>query len=279
MTTSEGDFVRLQLLDSYNTYAWRQDRITREAWLRNNERIQTVRSRYFPTTSLQAADALDPALSPPDSQLSLYGGRDGADSFVTLSFLPVSHTLYDDNSHRSSENQLKLFNTAVRVDTRRKRLTLDELDLYSIAALTPRDELTGGLAGRFQIGVHPVLDQNLDELHPFTVEGALGIAIRPVKDIDTWLLLGAGTGTAAGRFFRTVNVESGLIVREIYSMKTVASVSAYWDKLDTSSHYEQIRFRQIKYLAPSSSLSLEAQWSTSARASRCLLSFGATRYF
>ena len=66
----------------------------------------------------EATDARNPAKSPPDMQASVgWAHRQGRD-WVQLGFLPVSHTLADDNTAYFSENELRLFDARVRVDTR-----------------------------------------------------------------------------------------------------------------------------------------------------------------
>lgn len=160
--------------------------------------LQSAQQQRYPDLQLRADTRRDPALSPPERQVGLGWLRRGGRDHVQWRFLPVSHTLSDDNRQHLSESELRLFDSSWLVDARTGRLSLDRLTIYSVQSLLPWDSLTGGLSGRFKLGIEPQPNLQRPDKKALLLEGAIGRTWRLADDLDAYVMLGADGGGAKG---------------------------------------------------------------------------------
>ena len=184
--------------------------------------LQATQQRLYPDLQLNADTRRDPALSPPERQLSVgWLHRDRRD-WLQLRFLPASHTLSDDNRQYFSENELRLFESSWLVDARTGRPSLDRLTVYAVQSLLPWDGLTGGVSGRFKLGIEGQPGVHASHKKALLIEGAIGRTWRITDDADAYVLVGGGWGWR-NRGHLYGQPEVGVIVREIWNMKSQVS--------------------------------------------------------
>lgn len=183
------------------------------------DRLQATQQRRYPDLQLNADTSRDPALSPPERQFSVGWLRRQGRDLVQLRFLPVSHTLSDDNRQYFSENELRLFESSWLVDTRTGRPSLDRLTVYAVQSLLPWDGLTGGISGRFKLGVESQPAVRRQDKKALLIEGAIGRTWRVTDDADAYVLVGGGWGWRnSGHLYGQPEV--GVVLREIWNMKS-----------------------------------------------------------
>lgn len=186
------------------------------------DRLQALQRLRYPELALNADTRRDPALSPPERQAGLGWLRRGGRDHLQLRFLPVSHTLSDDNRQHFSENELRLFDSSWLVDARTGRLSLDRLTVYSVQSLLPWERLTGGVSGRFKLGIEPQASLSRPDKKALLLEGAIGRTWRLVDDLDAYVLVGGGWGWRQSGYLYG-QPEVGVVIREIWNMKTQLS--------------------------------------------------------
>lgn len=184
--------------------------------------LQSQQRLRYPNLQLNADTRRDPALSPPERQAGLGWLKRGGRDHLQLRFLPVSHTLSDDNRQHFSENELRLFDSSWLVDARTGHLSLDRLTVYSVQSLLPWEPLTGGVSGRFKLGIEPQASLQRPDKKALLLEGGIGRTWRLMDDLDAYVLVGGGWGWRQSGYLYG-QPEVGVVIREIWDMKTQLS--------------------------------------------------------
>lgn len=248
-------FLQLMLAKTDNDYSFREGRLERSRWSQNREVIAQVRQRNFPHAHLEAGDDRNPLFAPPDKQLSFgVASVDGLPE-LRINFLPVSHFITDDNRRYFNENELLLFETEARV-SRHGTISLDHLTIYGIQALTPFDPLTGGVSGKFRIGIEQQRDEQLHKRRAGYISGAIGLTERFAGDIDAFALVGGGLGYAR-HTYGYADIEIGVLVREVFNMKSMLTFDSIMGQIDSGNRYDTLRFTQSKFLDRTQTIQFE----------------------
>ncbi len=240
----DSDYLRYSLAQAYTDY-----RLTEQA--NNSFLVKTASTlaelRLYPEKQLQIAAALNPANSPPDSQMSISTVGTDKHQQYRFSFLPASHWLIDNNDTYTQETELQLMGLTAYVD-QNQRLGVERLTLYKMQSYTPFSALTGGLSSKLLIqwGTNPY--QAPDASKAWTLSGAVGRTYRLSDDIDVFGLIGFGLGMTASVNNLPLTSEVGAIIREIASMKTVVSYERRYDVLQQSIVRDQLQLEQVHYL-------------------------------
>lgn len=248
-------FLRLMLAETDNDYAFRQGRLARSVWSQNREVLAQIKQRDYPHTQLETGDDRNPLFAPPDKQLSFGLASVEGLPELRINFLPVSHFITDDNRRYFNENELLLFETEAHV-SRRGTLSLDHLTIYGIQALTPFDPLTGGISGKFRIGVEQQRDAQLQKRRAAYISGAVGLTERVAGDVDMFVLAGGGLGYAR-HSYAYADIQAGILVREVFNMKSMLTYDRIMGQVDSGTHYDTLRFTQSKYLDRTQTIQLE----------------------
>lgn len=271
-------FLRLMLAEAENDYAYRNKRLDRSRWTRNREVLAEVRQAQFPDASIETGDDRNPLYAPPEKQVSVGLSSVNGKPEMRLTFLPISHTITDDNRRYFSENELLLFETSLRA-SRKGTLSLDRLTIYGIQALTPVDPLTGGISGKFRLGVEQHMDEQLQSRRAAYMIGALGLTRRFAGDIDAFVLAGGGIGYSRHKAYAYGDVQLGVLVREVYNMKTLLAFDHVIGQTDPDARYDTLRLIQSKYIDRTQTLQLEIAQTRNRHAHRSSIGLNYKRLF
>lgn len=258
-----GDDLFYSLVDAYNNYLFQQKKISEERW--RNNRLHLNGRHPDNEIPLEISTSLDPAQSPKESQIALAVLRKDNRTGIGLTMLPVSHYLQDDNRAYYSENELLMFETSMQI-YEGKSPQIDRFTLYGIQALTPYSSLIGGLSGKFRIGMEEQYDNQLQTRRAAYISGALGLSGRPHKDMDIYGLVGAGLGQTRHEGYGYGTLEAGLLIREIFDMKTQLSLTRSYGQINTSSIYSEVRLTQSKYIDRQNTLLFEMRYRSNQHA-------------
>ncbi|HEX5356023.1 MAG TPA: DUF4105 domain-containing protein [Aquabacterium sp.] len=250
-------FMTLELGRAYNTYLYDQQRITSAAWQGIDRQLKHLIQQQYPGLELQAVQNKNPTQSPRDKQVSVGWRHQSGTDKLKLGLLPVSHTMADDNSQSNSETELKLFDTVLLLDPQRGKVSLDHLTIYSTQSLLPRDPMTGGISGGVNIGFERQMSPTMKDGMAFLLEGNLGASWRPARDVDAFVLMGGGWGYHQ-RGYLYAKPTAGILIREVYNMKSIISISQTTRPLGQSGAATEMRFTQSKYLDRQNTVTLEA---------------------
>jgi hypothetical protein len=248
---SNQSFLNLQLAKAYLAY---QDETTKHQdkrhLLQSLELQQTISQELqdkFPNHRLQVLDLKNPIESPQDSQIALGLVRRDDRSYLRMSLTPASHQIDDDNRQYFSESELLLFEVSVLKHLQSKQVLLDQFTVYSAKSLIPYDSMSGGISGAIRIGVAPQYDAQLRSRKAAFIEGGLGLTHRAGRDLDSFALLGLGVRWQAGRAQLYAQPELGLMLREVFDMKSRFSIVMKSDFSGDDSSHLHYRFVQSKY--------------------------------
>lgn len=250
-------YLRLALGEAYNDERLVRREVNPVDWAAFRQGVQGLQSQSYEGYGVEATASKNPLRSPQDMQASLGLVHRQGRAVLKLGFLPVSHTLADDNETYFSENELRLFDTALEVDPRQGQTRLDHLTVYSVQSYLPHDTFTGGLSGRFRLGLERRVGTSLSDRLTWVVDGGLGLDARPTRDVDVYALMGLGwTWRDQGQMHIAPTV--GAIVREVYRMKSIVSLSRKQALGGPSQAVDELAFTQAKGLDAQTTLQLQA---------------------
>lgn len=253
---STHDYLKLELAKAFQAY--RLDTgIGSTASAKNYQaKLGAYVHSQFPDRQLSVDQSTNPVETPQDSQVELGVVHRSGANYIKLGLTPASHHLEDDNRHYLGESELVLFDLAVLKKTEGRELLLDKLVIYGTKSLLPYDDLTGGWSGAIRLGVETQNSNPKSAQKLMFVEGGVGATKRYLNDFDVYALINAGVGSQNGYGQVYLLPEFGVILREVYDMKTTFSASyrrALIGKADTEVHY---RLTQSKFLTSQLSLHL-----------------------
>jgi hypothetical protein len=249
-------FLALELARAYNAYLFEQKHIERTDWQAYEENLDQIQQQRYANLELNTLDSKNPANAPPDRQVSMGWQHVSGEPYLRLGLQPVSHALVDDNRHLFSESELRLFDSALLVNPRNGSVTLAHFTLYAAQSLLPHDSLTGGLSGRFKIGVESQAQVQRPDKKALLIEGAAGYTLRLHDDLDAFVLLGGGWGYQRQGYLYT-QPSMGMVLREVFDMKTVLQLSHTSRPLGQQQSSQELSFSQIKYIDRQHSVMLE----------------------
>ena len=170
----------------------------------------------------------NPIFSQNDSQLSI--AKKSNDEALYLSFLPASHTLFDDNHQYSFESSLKIgeFTLKIKDDT----IKLDELNLFTMQSFVPWNKYQK-LSKELEINYTKRFDEKLKEHHIYNLSYALGFTYKIDDDMFIYNLLGAGLANGDDRTFLYGKNQLGMMIYEILNMKTTLQYTSYYNNFQS----------------------------------------------
>ncbi|WP_290871554.1 DUF4105 domain-containing protein [Aquabacterium sp.] len=248
-------FLALSLARAYNTYLIGTQRVAAGPAQAYGQALARQQAERHPGMALELGEDKNPAQAPREGQLSLGWRVQGRTHQWRLGLMPVSHTLVDDNRRLMSESALRLFDSAWLVDADSGRVRLDHFTLYAVESYLPHDPLTGGWSGRFRIAVAAQDQLRHPDARAPLIEGAAGKTLRLAPDVDAHALLGAGWGWRHGGY-AYLQPQVGLIVREVWDMKTVLTWRRTTRPLGEALPGRALELSQAKVLGPRQSLVL-----------------------
>lgn len=133
---SESAFIRLELARAYNQHAYLKDNLDKRLWLVNDRDLAVIKRESFPDKSLNTDNRYNPINTPGDSQIALAIQHDKDGDALSVTVIPVSHTLNDDNRNYASETSLQLLAPTIKIPLNNGRPKLDRLTIYDMQSLS-----------------------------------------------------------------------------------------------------------------------------------------------
>ncbi|QEL56874.1 lipoprotein N-acyltransferase Lnb domain-containing protein [Chromobacterium paludis] len=265
---SRDSFLQLEHAQALNQYLFLEGRLSRQTWQDNASQLDQLRARDYAELSLDLSKGFGPLDTPPTAQASLaWLHRDGRQQ-LQIKLLPASHLLEDDNRGYNHENELQILSPTISLPLNGGAPRLRQLVLYGMQTLLPRDPITGGVAGKLSIAYQSQLDGDLQERQVMQVGGAIGLARRLLPDADVYALAGGGLATGGEQGFAYGELEGGVMLREIWNMKTWLALSRHFNEADSHSAFSRVAWKQMHYLSRQQSLFASWQQETGGRRNR-----------
>jgi hypothetical protein len=254
---SKQAYLSLELASAYNAYLQEQGDRAPADGAAYRATLEALAGGAYADYAVEAMPHKDPVRAPPDSQMRLGLKYQHGQRHLTVGVLPVSHTLADDNDQYFGETELRLFDLELKANLDTGRIGLERFTIYAAQSVLPRDAFTGGLSRQFKVGREPQPDRELQDRTSFVMEGGLGMAYRPLRDVDVYALLNAGLGVHEGvRGYLKPSL--GVILREVYGMKSQLVLSRIERPPGLDEGISEITFTQSKRLSTGLTLVLQA---------------------
>lgn len=225
-----GIISKEQKKDSFNLWLTPKDVIKKAA---NNKLIKDTKVRNDTTLDK------NPIFSQNDSQISISKINDN--DALYLSFLPASHTLFDDNRQYSFESSLKIgeFTLKIEDDT----IKLDELNLFTMNSFVPWNKYQK-LSKELEINYIKRFDEKLKEHHIYNLSYALGFTYKIDDNIFIYDLFGAGLANGDDTTFLYGKNQLGMMIYEVLNMKTTIQYTSYYNNFQSKQWNSTINITQ-----------------------------------
>lgn len=282
--TQDGDdpktaYLSHQLGLAYSGYLSEEGRLSDQQYEASTRSIRQSLQERYPDYFIDLAAYKAPEKSPQDSQLRVGWGRQAGRSAVMLGVLPAAHRLEDDNRQQFGETELRLADIDVELFVESGQLQLRQFQLYSMSSLIPVDRMTGGLSGRFRIGIEPQTDRRLEDHLAANVGGGFGLTWPLSNNAWVYALAGGGVAAAEGAGYLYAEPELGFVAREIGDMKTLLDGRMLYNQLGDAEAVYALRWRQIKYLGTKYALVAEVERKLGPEMGRYDWQLSLKRYF
>ncbi len=265
-SASDAAFIRFELARAYNQYVYFTGIHAKTTWINNDSALTAVKARLFPGKNLNVDERYNPLYTPDNGQFSIALRQEEGETSFVMNVSPVSHTLTDDNRGYFNETSLRLLSADIKWTIPNNGIKLDRLTIYNIESLTPYNTWTGGISGRFSIAKEPQRDSSLVARGTFAVSGGLGLTVRAAEDMDIYAMGGGGVAHTGKVGYFYSSLETGVVLRGIWNMKTLASLTRFDNQIDRGAYYHVARITQAKYLDRSHTLmaTWERYWNQNA---------------
>lgn len=181
-------------------------------------------------TKVRNDNTLDknPIFSQNDSQLSI--SKVNGENPLYLSFLPASHTIYDDNRQYTFESSLKIGGISLKLES--DNIKLDELDLFTMQSFVPWNRYQK-LSKELEINYTKRFDEKLNQHHIYNLSYAFGFTYKINNDMFIYDLLGAGLANGDNTTFLYGKNQFGLMIYEVFNMKTTLQYTSYYNNFQS----------------------------------------------
>lgn len=272
---------RLLSLELYKTYVdylesnHKLDKIESAALQKN---IDLMYEPAFMDIELDISKYKAPIKTPGDTQWSAGIGTIESESFLELDFLPTSHRLQDDNRQYFTENALKLGEIKLRYLAKKQSLEIHEINLYSVTSINPWDKFTGGLSLQWKIGIEPHYDRQLESHHAFNFDAGLGKAWSIHYDLMFYGMFSGGYGYGDRQHYIYLKPEIGMVVNELFDMKTIVRTRYLYNQFGSSNGYWDIELNQSWFASKQDGISLNGRLIRNNNRDELTMSLAYTRY-
>ncbi len=228
------NYLNTTLSNTYAQFQYEQGDIEDKEWFTKKANFslnQQNTSRY----KIDIENYQSPLKTPDDSHLA-FGYIDNSDNqWLTIGWLPASHDIADQNSEYFGENELKLNEVVLNMNTQSGEINLQRWQLYSAKSLIPYDTLTGGVSGDFNMGFDQILNKQHESNLGLLIYGGIGKTYKMDQDLSFYYLANIGSTIGISESYAFIEPEVGAYLYELWDMKTLFSLKHKFN----SSQYEQ----------------------------------------
>ena len=247
MTVSTA-YLGLQLANAYADQRQEQGHLSAETHRQIVLAQDAVLADRYRDLQIDLSQYKSPERGPQDSQVRAGLVWQDGRTALQLGILPAAHRLEDDNRQQFGESELRLADLSLRVEPDDGNLELDDFQLYSMTSLIPFNAVSGGLSGRFRLGVERQRDSSLRSKLVANVAGGIGVAASPNRSVLLYGLAGAGVAAGEAVGYGYLEPELGMILRPMAPTKTLFNVKLAYNQLGQSDTLMVATFRQALFV-------------------------------
>ena len=261
----QDDRIETLLARSASSYRYSKGVISRDEWLDEQDKTEGAK-RYV----LDVGAYRTPTKRPQESQVRI--SLQPEQSRIKVGYLPASHGIEDDNRNYFGDTEVKLFETAIAYDYESSKVELDKFVLYSMKSLLPYDPVTRPFSGQVRVAYEEQIAPEGSLEHGFNLVAGGGYTVALGADVSFFALLNGGYKQLEKAGWN-IEPQIGLIVSEVFDMKTVLSSSYY--RYGNGREQGLLKLAQNVYIRQNSSfhLTLEQAISGETREKRLEFTF------
>lgn len=237
------DFEKLSIIENeflkeYLKYQFIKNDLSKENFVKYQNQLSVKDNEEY---VLDLKDYKNPLNTINDSQVGMSYEKNGS---LELSFLPASNTIYDDNREYFSESSLKIgeINLQLKDD-----IKLKNLNIYEMKLLLPWNNITKSISKEFRLSYEHHFDDKLNEVDVFNISGGPGISYKLHNDITVFSLINGGLGIDLEKISPYASIENGLIIYELFNMKSYISHKLIFNENNDSLLRENYFINQAIY--------------------------------
>lgn len=244
----ETQLLQLELITAVNEYELTQGDITPTEYDIVQQKI-SQRLSQLPSYKIDISNYKRPTQTPHDSKFTFGVQRHGDSNRATLSFIPASHQLTDDNRQYFAESELKLGQITLSYDNQ-EQLQLDSFNLYNMLTLTPYHSVTGGISGGFNIRYQRQLTSLNQSKHVTEFGGQLGLTQQISDHLYLYGLSQLQLSTDIKHVFLVKGLKVGALFYGSDKMKTLIELSRTIGSGNTGFDYSELSWQQSIFVSP-----------------------------
>jgi len=272
-------FLSSQLYETYAFYLEKIQEVNAERKITLHDNISKMNDVSFNDLRLDLSAYKNPIKTPDDTQLSISYGRVEGRNFFQFSFLPTAHRLQDDNRQYFTENELRLGDIKLRYLPDDQSIKLQELTLYSVKTMNPWDRFTGGFSAQWKIGSEPHYSDKMEMHQALNLDASFGMAWAPHPDTILYGMLGAGYGYGAGNNYVYSSPEVGIVINELFNLKSAIKTRYIYNQLASRSGYWDIEFTQSWFFSQRYAMFFNSRLRTNREERELTTDISGTVYF
>ena len=239
-------FLEKELLLSYVKYQYNQNQINKSTVYTMENTIKAKTQALANNYVLDLSKYKDPLKTFDDTQASItYTSKNSKNNFI-FGFLPASNTLYDDNREYFGESDLRIMELNILMN--KNTVEIDSFNLFRMKSLVPWDNFTGGVSSALKINYESHYDTKIGEYKAYNISGGLGYTKQYFNDIFVYSLLNIGIAYGKSKFYTYFYPEVGLLMYEIFNMKTVLNYKYIYNQHNTHKGYHDIKLEQSFFI-------------------------------
>lgn len=190
-------------------------------------------------------DYKNPLKTPDDSQSSIIFGQKANKKFMGINFLAASNSIYDDNREYFSENTLKIGEVNLRAFS--NKLEINSIDIYNMKLLLPWNNITNPISKEFKVSYENHKDKKLQDVNALNISGGMGISNSLHDDITLYNMIKTGLGINLKKVYPYTSFENGLIIYELFNMKSVISNEFIYNQNNSEDLYMSTTINQSMF--------------------------------
>ena len=240
---NEFDLIKLPIIEKeflkeYLKYQFINEEISKKDFEKYQNILETNESKEY---ILDLKDYKNPLNTINDTQVSISYGKNHS---LELSFLPASNTIYDNNREYFSENSLKIGEINLQL---KDNIELKSLNIYEMKLLLPWNNITKSISKEFRLSYEKHLNKKLKEVNVLNISGGPGISYQLHNDIMIFSLINGGLGVDFEKVSPYISLENGLIIYELFNMKSYVSHKLIFNENNDSIFREKYFINQSMY--------------------------------
>jgi hypothetical protein len=262
-----------ELLRSYFDYLRRKGKNNITLTKLNSIINENAQEKYI----LDLTKYKSPLFTSDDSQIEVGLVEKNSNSYLRLSILPASNKLTDDNRQYFSESTLKI--AEINLLLNNKSLRLDSFHLYQMKSLIPYSKFTKDISGSFDLSIIDYYDNKLNSHKMLNVSGGVGAALKLSPDVIVYLLGNISVGVNDKTISGFLAPELGVIVYEIFNMKSVLQIIPHYGLYNGEVSYNLFKFSQSIFATSNYNFSFDLEYRDSTNDFDKKLTFSIVKYF